>query len=170
MNFQIVRLNCLFNAYSKMQNISRIMFLFLLFSIQLFSQTNQDTSKSFSKNNNEKTRLDTNSKTLKSLQNRFELQKDITSVPLNLKIFQQILIDEMHAGRKLSSEELATGMSDAELTAFDINKNNFEKMLYATYGEDIINMKKILEKLGITKSEVVLLAAILKFLFYAPML
>lgn len=150
--------------------MKQIILLLIILSAQLFSQTNRDTSKSFPKNDKEKSLLNTNSKALETLQNHLELQKDITSVPLNLKIFQQILSEEMRIERMPSSEELATGMSETELTAFDINKNNFEKMLYATYGEDIINMKKILEKLGITKDEVVLLAAILKFLFYAPML
>jgi hypothetical protein len=149
---------------------NQVIFFLLFFSIQLFSQIDQDTSKLFNKNNSKNTLLKSNLKKLESIHNRFEIQKDIISVPLNLKIYQQILAEEVLKERKLSSEELETGMTAAELTAFEINKTNFERMLIEIYGEDLINMKKILESLGITKEHVIWLAAILKFLFYAPLL
>jgi len=51
---------------------------------------------------------------------------------------------------------------------FERNKLLTKKMLSDIYGVDIIDLKKILETLGITKDQIVLAVAILKFFLYTP--
>ena len=50
---------------------------------------------------------------------------------------------------------------------FEQNKSLTKRMLSDIYGEDIIDLKKILETLGITKDQIVMIAAILKFFLYS---
>jgi hypothetical protein len=148
-----------------MKILSRTIYILLILTIPVHSQTKRDTSKTI---NNEKKKLNTDLHDLGNQQQQFEVPNEIISVPLNLKIYQKILTEENSRHNIHSSEELETGMTDEELTAFEINKNNMERMLNEIYGEDIINLKKILETLGITKDQIVAVAAILKFLFYHP--
>jgi hypothetical protein len=91
-------------------------------------------------------------------------------VPLNLKIYQKIFADEKFKIYNFTQEYLNSGLSNNELMIFDQNKLLTKRMLSDIYGEDIIDLKKIFEALGLTKDQIVMIAAILKFLLYNPFL
>ncbi len=54
-------------------------------------------------------------------------------------------------------------MSDQELIAFEKNRLKFRKMLSDIYGEDLIDIEKLLTALGITREQIIAIVAILKF-------
>ena len=147
-------------------------FILTIITAQLFSQTELDTSKTLKNKKittEEKKQLNTNSSRLNTERlNSLEIRQENFLVPLNLKIYQRIFADEKFEIYNFSQEYLNSGLSNNELMIFDQNKLLTKRMLSDIYGEDIIDLKKIFETLGITKDQVVMIAAILKFLLYHP--
>lgn len=148
-----------------------VTFLFLLITcVRLPSQTLHDSSKTILKNiKDKKTEINTIKKNAEpELLNRYNFQNENFIIPLNLKIYQKIITNDYRQHRSLTPKEKESGMTEEELLTFDRNKEQTEKMLSDIYGKDLIDLKKILEKLGVTKEQIIALAAILKFLFYSP--
>lgn len=154
-----------------MKSLTSIVLVFL-FPIFLFSQTEHDTSKTLSNKKitpNDKKLLSTKSNSLDMERlNRLEIRQDDFKVPLNLKIYQKIFADEKFRFYSFPQEYHNSGLSNDELMIFEQNKSLTKRMLSDIYGEDIIDLKKILETLGITKDQIVMVAAILKFFLYSP--
>ncbi len=146
--------------------------LVFLFPIFLFSQTEHDTSKTSSNKKitpGDKKQLIIKFNSLDTEgQNRLEIRQDNFKVPLSLKIYQKIFADEKFELYSFPQEYLNSGLNNDALMIFDQNKSLTKRMLSDIYGEDIINLKKILESLGITKDQIVIIAAILKFFLYSP--
>lgn len=149
--------------------IETLLFLIII-TAQLFSQTEHDTSKTLSNKKimpSDKKQLSTKSNSLDTERlNRLEIRQDNFKVPLNLKIFA----DEKFETYSFPQEYLNSGLSNDEFLIFEQNKALTKRMLSDIYGEDIINLKEILEALGITKDQIVMVAAILKFFLYSPVL
>ena len=154
-----------------MKFLLETLFLLIIISTQLFSQTEHDTSKTSSNkkiNPSDMKQLNTKSNSLETERlNRLEIRQDNFKVPLNLKIYQKIFADEKFVIYNFPQEYLNSGLSSDELMIFEQNKSLTKRMLSDIYGEDIIDLKKILETLGITKDQIVMIAAILKFFLYS---
>jgi len=155
-----------------MKFFMKIFFFIVITTTQLFSQTEHDTSKILSNkkitsSDNKKVSVNSNRLDLERL-NRIEIRQDNFKVPLNLKIYQKIFADEKFEFYNFQQEDLNSGLSNNALMIFEQNKMLTKRMLSDIYGEDIIDLKKILATLGITKDQIVLAAAILKFLLYTP--
>lgn len=155
-----------------MKFFQRITFLIVFITTQLFSQTEHDTSKTLNNkkittSDKEQLNAKSNSFDIERL-NRLELRQDNFKVPLNLKIYQKIFADEKFDFFIPREDDLNSGLSNNALMIFRQNKTITKRMLSDIYGEDIIDLKKILETLGITKDQIVLAAAILKFFLYTP--
>ncbi len=152
----------------------KMFFLVILTIAQLFSQTEHDTSKILSNKKittSDKKQLNAKSNIFDIERlNRLEIRQDNFKIPLNLKIYQKIFADEKFEFYNFQQEDLNSGLSNNALMIFEQNKSLTKRMLSDIYGEDIIDLKKILEKLGITKDQIVLAAAILKFFLYTPIL
>ena len=150
----------------------KILSLIVLITTQLFSQTEHDTSKTLSNKKimtSDKEQLNTKSNSFDMERlNRLEIRQDNFMVPLNLKIYQKIFADEKFDFFIPREEDLNSGLSNNALMIFERNKSLTKKMLSDIYGEDIIDLKKILQALGITKDQMVLAVAILKFFLYTP--
>jgi hypothetical protein len=155
-----------------MKPLLETLFLLIIITAQLFSQTEHDTSKALRNKKitpSDKKQLSTKSNSLDMERlNRLEIRQDDLKVPLNLKIYQKIFADEKFGFYSFPQEYLNSGLSNDELMIFNQNKSLTKKMLSDIYGEDIIDLKKILETLGITKDQIVMAAAILKFFLYSP--
>lgn len=155
-----------------MKFLLETLFLLVMISAQLLSQTEHDTSKTLSNKkimSGEKKPLNARTNNLDREElNRLELQQGNFMIPLNLKIYQKIFADEKFEVYNFPQDYLNSGLSNNELMVFDRNKMLTKRMLSGIYGEDIINLKKILETLGITKDQIVMIAAILKFFLYSP--
>jgi hypothetical protein len=149
-------------------------FILAIITVQLFSQTEHDTSKTLRNKKNtveEKKQLNTNSNRFSAEKlNHLEIRQDNFVVPLNLKIYQKIFADEKFEIYTFTQEYLNSGLSNNELMIFDQNKLLTKRMLSDTYGEDIIDLKKILKTLGITQDQLVMIFAILRFFLYTPIL
>ena len=143
------------------------LFFLIITAPQLFSQTEHDTINArINKKNmqSDKNQLSTRSNSLDSEKfNRLEILQNNFKVPLNLKIYQKIFANEKFEIYSFPQEYLNSGLSNYELTIFEQNKSLTKRKLSDIYGEDIIDLKKILETLGITKDQIVMVAAILKF-------
>lgn len=153
--------------------LETLLFLIII-TAQLFSQTEHDTSKTLSNKKimpSDKKQLSTKSNSLDTERlNRLEIRQDNFKVPLNLKIYLKIFADEKFETYSFPQEYLNSGLSNDEFLIFEQNKALTKRMLSDIYGEDIINLKEILEALGITKDQIVMVAAILKFFLYSPVL
>ena len=150
------------------------LFLLIIITAQSFSQTEHDTSKILSNKKittPEKKQLNSTSNRLNTeTLNHLEIRQENFIVPLNLKIYQKIFADEKFEFYSFPQEYLNSGLRNDELMIFDQNKSLTKRMLSNIYGEDILDLKKILETLGITKDQIVMVAAILKFFLYSPIL
>jgi len=157
-----------------MKLLLEALFLLVMISAQLFSQTEHDTSKILSNKkimSDEKKKINTRTNNLDAEGlSRLEFQHDNFKIPLNLKIYQKIFAYEKFETYNFPQDYLNSGLSNNELMIFDRNKMLTKRMLTDIYGEDIIDLKKILETLGITKDQIVMFVAILKFLLYSPAL
>ena len=91
-------------------------------------------------------------------------------LPLNLKIYNKVFSNDYSEPLKFLPEEIESGMNDAEIIAFRNNKNQLKKELTEFYGEDLINIEKLLKSLGLTKEQVVMIAAIFKLIFAQSLL
>ncbi|MHB8905764.1 MAG: hypothetical protein ACYC4T_03945 [Melioribacteraceae bacterium] len=145
-----------------MKNFRYIVFFFLIAAMHLFSQTVRDTSKT-SRQENKSDRKQILQKIPDDATNQFELPDVNIFIPLNLKIYQKAIINNYNAPHKFTREELSTGMADDELISLEVNKSKTKRMLSELYGEDLIDMKKVLETLGITKEQITWIVAILRF-------
>ena len=157
-----------------MKLLLETLFLFIIITSQLLSQTVLDTTKFTGKdriNKEGKKQLNTKFRSLDNERlNQFDVRQNDFKIPLNLKIYQKIFADEKFNEFIFSQEERESGLINEDLTTFRNNKKLTQRMLSDIYGEDIINLKKILEGLGITKDQIVMIAAILKFFLYNPLL
>lgn len=151
-------------------NITRgCILILLIISSTTVSQSNRDTSKAAAGKKDDAKQLNIiPDEPYTQQQNHFDVQNDLLRVPLNLKIYQKVLLYELKQDRRLSSEELDSGMTLKELDAFYENKKLTQKMLTDIYGEDLIDLRKILASLGITEQQLRLLAGILKFIVLGP--
>lgn len=140
----------------------------------LFAQTEHDTIKTISNKENiqdNKKLYNTKSNSINTERlNHLEIRQSNFVVPLNIKIYQKIFADEKFEFYSFQQELRNSGLSNNELMTFEQNKLLTIKLLFDIYGKDIIDLKKILETLGITKDQIVMLAAILKFFLYGPLL
>lgn len=141
--------------------LRQILFFMLLFSVVLLCQTESDTLGSINKNKEKRGQINQNAR--RDVSNEIKLFSNYFSVPLNLKIYQKILINDYVRSNKFSPEELRTGMSHQELTAFEEHRLNTKKILSDIYGEDLIDVEGLLSALGITKEQIIAVAAILRF-------
>jgi hypothetical protein len=141
----------------------------LIIPITIASQSIKDTSKTSYASGDETKKYGI--KLAEHNQNhneQIDISNSFLKVPLNLKVYQKILLFELNVNHHLTSEDLATGMTDTELDAFDNNKKLTQRMLADTYGEDIINERKLLAALGITEDQIRMLAAVLKWFILTP--
>jgi len=139
----------------------RILLLMFLISTVSFSQTTRDTVRGGKEIQERGSQINRNagrvvSKELKLFNNYF-------SIPLNPKIYQKILVNDFLRSHTFSQEELRTGMTGEELAAFEKHKLNTQRILSDIYGEDLIDVESILSALGITREQIIAVAAILKF-------
>ncbi len=144
--------------------INTLIFLFL--PVILLGQINIDSSKSEKKKNID----NRNNSTPQVIQHQFlnPIPKNTfekTELPLNLQIFSKAFANDYKPSPVFSNEELASGLSDDELSSFNNNKLKMQKELYDFYGEDLIDIEKLLESIGLNKDQVIALAAALKFIF-----
>jgi len=65
----------------------------------------------------------------------------------------------------LSKEEKNSGLSDDEIISFRDNKSSTMRMMAEFYGEDLINVQKLLDELGLTKDQIAGFLMMLKFAF-----
>lgn len=93
------------------------------------------------------------------------LFKDDFTIPLDLKKYSAIMSLDIPGKAKFSKEELNSGLFADEITSFKNNKNSTMRMLADFYGEDLINVQKLLDELGLTKDQIVGFLMILKFAF-----
>ena len=151
-----------------------ILFFLIIITSQSFSQIEHDTSKILNNKKittKEKKQLNADFNGLDTERlNRLEIRQENFMVPLNFKIYQKIFADEKFKIYNFTQEYLNSGLSNNELMIFDQNKLLTKRMLSDIYGEDIIDLKKIFETLGITKDQIVMIAAILRFFLYNPFL
>jgi hypothetical protein len=143
----------------------------LFFAGSSFCQTNTDTIKNEKAKKLESGMNPTTNNLPLQLLNPF--QKKVlgeTLLPLNLHIYSQVFANDYKPGTSYSSEDLTSGLSAEELYAFNNNKTRLQKVLTDFYGEDLVNIAKFLESLGLTKEQIVALAAMLKFIFAPGML
>lgn len=143
-----------------MKRFYDFMLIILFISMPLFSQTKTDTT--INKNEKSDNLAQMNSNSHHEIQNRLQLMDGNFFVPLNMKIYQRIMLYDYLVPHKFSQEELRTRMSDDELIAFDVNRLKTKRMLSDIYGEDIIDVENILATLGITREQLIAIAAILK--------
>ena len=143
-----------------MNRCNDFIMIIIIISMPIFSQTKTDTT--INKKASADGREQMNSDTYHEIQNRIQLLDGDYSIPLNLKIYQKIMLYNYIAPDKFSQEELRTGMSDNELIAFEVNRLKTKRMLSDIYGEDLIDVENILATLGITREQLIAIAAILK--------
>jgi len=157
-----------------MKLLLETLFLFIIITSQLLSQTVLDTTKFTGKdriNKEGKKQLNTKFRSSDNERlNQFDIRQNDFKIPLNLKIYQKIFADEKFNEFIFSQEERESGLTNEELITFRNNKKLTQRMFSDIYGEDIINLKKILDELGVTKDQIVMIAAILKFFLYNPLL
>lgn len=148
-----------------MIHLNRLLFLILILSMQIFSQNKIDTARANKDTHDGRKQM--NSNTRHETSNKIQLLNGDFFVPLNLKIYQKVILNDYIVSHKFSQEELSTGMSDDGLIAFERNRLRFKRMLSDIYGEDFIDIEGLLTALGITREQIIALAAILKFFLFS---
>lgn len=138
--------------------------LIFFFSAVFFGQTKKDTSASkppaerhLQMPSNPERRFDPKSTV------RF-FQEDFT-IPLDLKKFSAIMSLDALEKNHFTQEEINSGMLDDEITSFRNNKASTMRMLREFYGEDLINLQKLLDNIGLTKDQIIAFLMIIKFAF-----
>ena len=106
-----------------------------------------------------------------SIEKRFDpkstvrlFQEDFT-IPLDLKKYSALMSLDIPKQENFSKEELNSGLSDDEIVSFRNNRSSTRRMLAEFYGEDLINIQKLLDNLGLTKGQIVGFLMMLKFVF-----
>lgn len=135
-----------------------------VFNIVTFSQTKKDTSAS-------KALAEKSTQIPPSIEKRFDpkstvrlFQEDFT-IPIDLKKYTAIMSADISKQEHLSKEEKSSGLSDDEIISFRDNKSSTMRMLSEFYGEDLINVQKLLDELGLTKDQIAGFLMMLKFAF-----
>jgi len=138
--------------------------LILLFCVVSFAQTKKDTSVS-------KPKTERPIHIPPNLEKRFDpkstvrlFQEDFT-IPLDLKKFSAIMSLDALEKNHFTQEELNSGLLDDEITSFRNNKASTMRMLAEFYGEDLINLQKLLDNIGLTKDQIVAFLMTIKFAF-----
>jgi hypothetical protein len=131
----------------------------------LFSQNKIDTTRTMKDTQDDRKQINSNARRETLI--KIQLLNENFSIPLNLRIYQKVMINDYIAPHKFSQEELSTGMSNDELISFEKNRLKTRRMLSGLYGEDFINTENILAALGITKEQLIAVVAILKFFVFS---
>jgi len=133
-------------------------------SAVFFAQTKKDTSVS-------KPQTERPLQMPSNLERRFDpkstvrlFQEDFT-IPLDLKKFSAIMSFDALEKNHFTQEELNSGMLDDEINSFRNNKASTMRMLAEFYGEDLINLQKLLDNIGLTKDQIVAFLMTIKFAF-----
>lgn len=147
-----------------MKYICLVNVLILLFCVVSFAQTKKDTSVS-------KPPTERPLQMPSNLEKRFNpkstvrlFQEDFT-IPLDLKKFSAIMSLDALEKNHFTQEELNSGMLYDEITSFRNNKASTMRMLAEFYGEDLINLQKLLDNIGLTKDQIVAFLMTIKFAF-----
>lgn len=142
-----------------------ILFLSTLFiGATIFAQTKKDSS-------NQKIPLEKQSQIPPSIENKFDaksavrLFKEDYAIPLDLKKYSALMSMDISTANNFTREELNSGLLENEIKSFRSNKNSTMQMLSEFYGEDLVNIQKLLDNLGLTKDQVVGFLMVLKFVF-----
>jgi len=144
-----------------MTPLFRLFFFLIITSASILSQTKTDTVQAREQNRDGKRKISSNVNRM--IFEAAPLINDNFTIPLNLKIYQKAILNGYKAEQNFSAEDLSSGLSREDLSVFNQNRLKTKKMLAAIYGEDIINIPAILEALGITREQIIAVAAILKF-------
>lgn len=138
--------------------------LLIVLSFTSFAQAKKDTSAS-------KAPAEKPAQIPSSIEKRFDpkstvrlFQEDFT-IPLDLKKYSALMSVDIHKQENFSKEELNSGLSDDEIVSFRNNKISTKRMLAEFYGEDLINIQKLLDSIGLTKDQIVAFLMVLKFAF-----
>jgi len=136
--------------------------LIITLSIITFAQAKKDTSVS-------KPQTEKPAQIPSSIEKRFDpkstvrlFQEDFT-IPLDLKKYSAIMSIDIHKQEHLSKEEKSSGLFDDEIVSFRNNRSSTMRMLSEFYGEDLINIQKLLDDLGVTKDQIVGFLMMLRF-------
>jgi hypothetical protein len=139
-------------------------FLIIFIGFVSFAQTKKDTSTT-------KPPFEKPAQIPSSIEKRFDpkstvrlFQEDFT-IPLDLKKYSAIMSIDIPKQENFSKEELNSGLFDDEIVGFRNNKNSTMRMLAEFYGEDLINIQKLLDNIGLTKDQIVGFLMVLKFAF-----
>ena len=138
--------------------------LLIVLSLTTFAQAKKDTS--VSKPPAEKPALIPS-----SIVKRFDpkstvrLFQDDFTIPLDLKKYSAIMSMDIPTQENFSIEELNSGLFDDEIVSFRNNRSSTMRKLSEFYGEDLINIQKLLDDLGVTKDQIVGFLMMLKFAF-----
>lgn len=138
--------------------------LLIVLSYTSFAQMKKDTSAS-------KAPAEKPTQIPSSIEKRFDpkstvqlFQNDFT-IPLDLKKYSAIMSIDIPKQENFSKEELNSGLSDDEIVSFRNNRSSTMRMLAEFYGEDLINIQKLLDDIGLTKDQIVGFLMMLKFVF-----
>lgn len=138
--------------------------LIIILSFVSLAQTKKDTSVS-------KPSAEKPAQIPSSIEKRFDpkstvrlFQEDFT-IPLDLKKYSALMSLDIPMQENFSKEELNSGLSDDEIVSFRNNRSSTMRMLAEFYGEDLINIQKLLDDLGVTKDQIVGFLMMLKFVF-----
>lgn len=143
--------------------LNRLLFLLLILPMPLFSQTKIDTARTDKEIQDSRKQINSRHETSSKIQ----LFDGNFSIPLNLKIYQKVVLNDYIGPHKFSLEELSTGMTYKELIAFEKTRLKFRKTLSDIYGEDLIDIEGLLAALGITREQLIVIVAILKFFLFS---
>lgn len=138
--------------------------LVIILSFVSLAQTKKDTSIS-------KPPAEKPAQIPSSIEKRFDpkstvrLFQDDFTIPLDLKKYSALMSIDIPKQENFSKEELNSGLSDDEIVSFRNNRSSTMRMLAEFYGEDLINIQKLLDNIGLTKDQIVGFLMMLKFVF-----
>ncbi len=138
--------------------------LMIVFLGSVFAQVKDDTtrsSNSFEKKSNIPSTIEKRFEPKSS----FKLFKDDFTLPHNLKKYTAIMSLDFQPPIEHSKEEANSGLSEKEIESFRSNKNSTMKMLSDFYGDDLVDIQKLLDSVGLTKDQIVGILMALKFVF-----
>lgn len=138
--------------------------LVIVFFGSVFAQVKEDTTRSsntFEKKSNIPSAIEKRFEPKSS----FKLFKDDFTLPHNLKKYTAIMSLDFPLQNDLSKEEANSGLSGKEIESFRSNKNSTMRLLSDFYGEDLVDIQKLLDSVGLTKDQIVGILMALKFVF-----
>lgn len=95
----------------------------------------------------------------------FKLLKDDFTLPYDLRKYSAIMSLDIPDKKEPTKEEISSGLTEDEIDSFRNNKNSTMRMLAEFYGEDLVNIKKLMDSIGLTKDQIVGVLMVLKFVF-----